>query len=64
MAVHKREGITGKDITVTHHAVDGYMLSCMYNGIRYHKRYMDYPVREAKRLFKEYVFKQAFKSGE
>jgi hypothetical protein len=51
------EKIRSKDIHVTRHAVDGYTLSYITDeGDYYHRRYMDYTIREAKARFKEYVY--------
>jgi hypothetical protein len=50
------EKITDRDISVIRHMTDGFTLSCEYNGVPYHRRYMDYSVTEAKRRFKEYVY--------
>jgi hypothetical protein len=53
------EKIKDKDITVTRHAVDGFTLSYITDeGDYYHKRYMDYGIRDAKARFKEYVYSE------
>jgi hypothetical protein len=50
------EQIRNKDIHVTRHMTDGFTLAWFDDqGRRYARRYVDYGVREAKRLFKEYV---------
>jgi hypothetical protein len=52
------EKIRDKDITVIRHAAGGFTLSCVYGIYRYHRRYMGYSIREAKRGFKEYVYEE------
>jgi hypothetical protein len=52
------EKIKDKDITVTRHAVDDFTLSCVHGAYQYHRRYMRYSVREAKRRLKEYVYEE------
>jgi hypothetical protein len=53
------EKIRDRDIVVTRHAVDGFTLSYVTDeGDYYHKRYIGYGVREAKRRFKEYVYEE------
>jgi hypothetical protein len=53
------EKIEDGDITVTLHAVDGFTLSyCTDEGGHYRKRYIGYGVKEAKRRFKEFVYKE------
>lgn len=43
------------DITVTRHAVDGFTLSTIHNGLYVHRRYIGYSLREAKAIFRQYV---------
>lgn len=51
--------IRNKNITVTRHAVDGFILSYVTDeGDYYRKRYIGYDIREAKRRFKEYVYEE------
>jgi hypothetical protein len=51
------EKIHNRDIRVTYHASDGFTLSYVTDeGDCYHRRYMDYSVSEAKKLFKEYAY--------
>jgi hypothetical protein len=53
------EKIRDKEIDVTRHAVDGFTLSYITDeGDYYHKRYIGYGIREAKRRFKEYVYEE------
>jgi hypothetical protein len=51
------EQIRDRDITVTRHVVEGFPLSYFTdNGNYYHRRYINYNVKDAKRLFREYVY--------
>jgi hypothetical protein len=53
------EKIKNKDITVTHHVADGFTLSYITDeGDYYHKRYIGYSVKDAKRRFREYVYEE------
>jgi hypothetical protein len=53
------EKIRDKDISVTHHAVDGFTLFYVTDeGDYYHKRYIGYSIKDAKRRFKEYVYEE------
>jgi hypothetical protein len=49
--------ITDRDIRIEKHNVDGFTLSYVTdNNLYYHKRYIGYGIREAKRRFKDYVY--------
>jgi hypothetical protein len=51
------EKITDRDIHIEHHAVDGFTLSYITDSnLYYHKRYIGYGIKEAKRRFKDYVY--------
>jgi hypothetical protein len=53
------EKIRDKDITVTRHATDGFTLSYVTDeGDYYHRRYMDYSIKDARVRFKEYVYEE------
>ena len=55
--------ISNKDIGITIHPIDGFTLSYRTDGNNYFKqRYIGYGIREAKRCFKEHVYKEAKKS--
>lgn len=43
------------DITVTRHPSDGFTLSTLHNGTFLHRRYIDYTLTEAKRMFRQFV---------
>ena len=52
--------ITNNDITMYNHIVDGFTLSYLDEKNRYYKqRYIGYTVREAVKLFKSFVKKEA-----
>ena len=51
--------IRNSDIDITIHPVDGFTLSFRDDKDRYFKqRYIGYGIREAKRRFKEHVYKE------
>ena len=59
----KIEKIRNKDIGITIHPVDGFTLSYRTDDNKYFKqRYIGYGILEAKRHFKEHVYKEAKKS--
>lgn len=45
--------IKRSDIIVTRHATDGFTLSAIVDGYRFHRRYIGYTLREAKTMFLE-----------
>jgi hypothetical protein len=56
------EQIRDRNITVTRHVVDGFQLSYLIDsGNYYHRQYVDYNVKDAKRLFREYVYMEESK---